>query len=257
MNGNISRCTASVDDEELMQLLDGELGPETAERLRSHFAECSACNLRIEVLARRSAILSRRFHTYDHGFPRASRPGRRLHLYPATAARAHAWARAAVLLLFLGGSLVLVPAVRAWIADLVDGGSRAPTERVASVHRGTSTPSHKPGTTIAYAVEGPVLVVEIAQVQRLGTLELRTTRQQQASAQMLGEFGGERFLVLPGSLEIQNSTASTASYRIGVPRGVRSVRVRVANELLLSVSVDTLKGTARWPIGLTGSGPRS
>jgi hypothetical protein len=94
---------------------------------------------------------------------------------------------------------------------------------------------------VRLAPRGEEFVLEFAARQAGGTLTVRPDPGSEVAVEATGG-GGAPLLVLPGGVRIRNTAASTASYRVALPPGVRRVRVRVG-------------GGAETVVGRAGLGP--
>jgi hypothetical protein len=110
--------------------------------------------------------------------------------------------------------------------------SKAPVAEVVPAASGAGSrpallaPAHAP---VAFAVQGPEVVVDFAHAQAGGTVTVAVAPDgvERAEARVTGGAGGEAVASVPGGVEVRNAPRSLASYEVTVPSRVRIVRVRV------------------------------
>ena len=87
---------------------------------------------------------------------------------------------------------------------------------------------------VSYIPTEPSLSIRIRNGQRIGTLVIETTADNEVTARVSASQGHEEIVVLPGILEILNTVDSEASYEIFVPWTLERV------SLELGAMLDTL-----------------
>jgi hypothetical protein len=141
-----------------------------------------------------------------------------------------------ILLLLL--PLALVTPIRAAVVEWLRQGWSAigggTPERDAPAPPASTAPEGS-GFRVWFTPAGEVLEVVLQSRQAGGTLTLGATAGSEGSLEIL-EGGAESALVTDAGVTVRNAPSSRASYRIAVPGGVASVRVRVGDEAAVSLS---------------------
>lgn len=222
-------------DEELLAYLERWDGEDLAAGARGHLRECGECARRAEWLRRRSAALDARIAELEPppGRLPAALPGGRRPV-PARAGRPLLRAAALVAGVLLAGTALAGPlraraldwAAARWEDAVALLGGRPAARPPASLPADTAAAP----TEYRFLPEGSDLRLEIAAPQASGTVTVVAV---QGDAAMLAVTPGARgarrdpVLLLPDRVRIDNAAASTASYRLAVPAGLRTLRVRV------------------------------
>lgn len=221
-------------DGEIVRLLDGELSPAEREHAEAHAAACEACGARLRQLRARATRLAALLGESDWKVPAAEVPDElalRRARRAGAALRARPWMRAAAVVALLLGMGVVATPVRAWVAEWVEEQwSRLfpPREEAAAP---VALPSGGPraGSRVQFTPAGETFTLELTAAQAGGAVEVRRAGTALATAEQVGGATPAELLVLPAGVRVQNSAASTASYRVTVPASVRIVRVRVGS----------------------------
>lgn len=164
------------------------------------------------------------------------------------------WLRAAAVILTLLGAGLFVPPVRAWIVDRLE--SLVPGEDTA-VEVSPAIPSVDETAPLAYrmAVTGSTLFLDVDAAQAAGELTVRVADVANASLEPLDADAGDPVLVMPDEdrVRIQNGEASTASYRLTLPRQVVTLRIRIGGGLVRTFELDAAGVEVRIPLSDTGA----
>jgi hypothetical protein len=241
-----------VTDGDLIRLLDDETTPADAE-LGSHVAGCAQCSGRLARLRQRSQQVTAALRLAD--VPLADPARLRPPLDQVSVARFRArrrpvrlWMRpslrAAAALLLLAGAAAASPTGRAWIRDHVTRlrGSPVPPARVEPRPTEQNAPRSVGAIVRFVPPSGSELTVRFDERPAAGSLEIARGDDVRAAAQVIARAGSETLLVLPGELRVRNSAASTADYRITLPRSVRRVRVYVGPGAMPLSAIDVPDG---------------
>lgn len=245
------------DDDVLVRLMDRELTAGERAAVRAHVEGCCGCAERLEELTMASGWWADQVSAADREIAvdelaRARALAAARAAFAAKSAAAHsprpAYLRvaAAVALLVLGG-LAARP-VSAWVGSMV---GRSAGELVEA-------PGHEVvdllaffGATVSFMPGEGEFRIELAAQPAGGSLILAEAPDDRASAQASGAEGGA-ILVLPGGLQVENTSASTADYRVLLPPGrVNRVVVTAGGELLADVPLSA--GGAARTIDLAGT----
>jgi hypothetical protein len=132
---------------------------------------------------------------------------------------------AAVAALLVAGGVAASPA-GAWIADLFRGLFQDEPAAVADPQPDALSAK---GSVVAFTPVGHELVLEIASTQERGYLTLWVRDTPSASARIGDRDSDMDVVILPGSLRIENSPASTTGYEVVVPARLRMLRVRIGD----------------------------
>lgn len=227
----------TIDDADLIRLLDGELTPDEAAALDAAVRSDPEAAARLEALRRRSSALSTLLtgvnpaEAETRASAAAIRPrvasgspaGDRGTVGPRTSAgrrtplffRGPAAMRIAAAIAVLLGVALLVPPARAWMAE----GARSVGEALGLVSPEPAPPVLEEGAAAAVDFPAAGDTFEVRVPAGRGTLLLRR------SEGALGSAEGARYLVLPGALRIEEPAGGV--YRVALPVTVRVVRVRV------------------------------
>ena len=212
-------------DGDLVRLLDGAVTGPTRHLAEAHVASCERCGERFARLRNRSGRLSRLLGEQTEvewlpaprvarltGSARAGSLGGR-----------RSWAPYAVAAGLLLAMAVAGPA-RGWILDGVRTllGNRSPEPSVSA----TSALDKTSGMAVTFAPEGGEVLFWLADSPARGVLELQATGDGRVTAALTGDQTTEEIIVVPNGVQVRNTTASVADYRLTVRAGTR-VRLRV------------------------------
>jgi hypothetical protein len=255
-----------LEDWELVELLDGGADLRVEHRRRTHLAACGSCAARfatVEVQAGRLSGLIGSIELPDdfrfpvppaapmrHRFGAAARPARRATSTPP-------WLRAAAAMAALAVGLAVAGPLRAWVGGWFAADRPAPAAVVAPSSDTPAVPRQQTrdvGATVSFAPAGPELRVEFARPQRAGTVQLRRAAGAEVRVEVIGAPGGttgpEMPLVTDNGVRVLNGAASTASYRVSVPRSVERVRLRIGDGASRVIPADAVN--AGRTVGLGG-----
>jgi hypothetical protein len=237
-------------DGDLLRLLDGECGEEEEKHLRTHLATCAECLRNERKLAAVSEQFSAVVQDLESAGPvrltsqRRSRLGffRRWtrHL------RSGRYARSGAVLLLMAVALAVSP-LRAWILDrmsaistLAFGGSSAEEQ------------AQLPSSTVSFVVSGDRLLVEFSNRQAGGVLAVAMDTG--SLVQITGASQADELLVFAAGVRIRNSSESSASYDLRIPRSIDVLEVRIAGLTVAKLELAGHAGSARWQIDLRHAG---
>lgn len=215
----------------ILRRMDGELEPALDHRVARHVERCAVCQGREQRMRARSGDVSRAVGGALRAtpVPELQRAATRRAMRTATRRKeSRRWRlRGLAAVASAAGVLVLswtVGPLRAWVWE------RGPSEAES-----TAAPAALPGAVVgaegsivAFAAPGETFFLEIDNPQGGGDLLLQVLAVDRATAQIT-DTSGESMLVLPRGLRIENSPASTASYRITLPTSVQRVLLRVGD----------------------------
>jgi hypothetical protein len=128
--------------------------------------------------------------------------------------------RAAAVIMLIAAPVAAVPSLRAWFADTF---LTEPAERAAS---GFAAPAADPGAAVVRFQPEPAYVVEFAAAQQSGALRIARGDRTEAVFQIQGDVGAGP-VISAASLQVRNTSASTASYLLELPATVSSLTVRI------------------------------
>jgi anti-sigma factor RsiW len=234
---------AHLEDGNLVRFLSDEVTTDERARAVEHLSRCEDCARRLEGWsadmasvaglladlpvtamdpARRARSLAavRQAAVRKIAAPAAARAPRRRFFLSGTLARA-----AAVAALFVAGGVVASPA-GAWIADRFRDLFQ---DEPATVAAPESEALSATGSVVAFTPFGYELTVEVASTQAQGYLVLRVQDTPTATARVGGVDSHMDVMILPGSLRIENTAASTVGYEVVVPARLRTLRVRIGD----------------------------
>lgn len=222
--------TTHLADGDLVRHLHAELSVEEAADALAHLDGCATCQDHLESLREESAEISHLLAATDHDGPRPAWVAEtRARLAAQPSASIPSWFRLAAAIGFLVvavGTFSAVPPLRAWMGDRIADarslfGGAAP-EAPASMPASAATAP--PAASIEFDPRVPDFVVRFAHRQQRGELTVEFSATDRATVQVVGG-ETEQVVVLPDGVTIQNASLSTASYRVILPRGIRSIRV--------------------------------
>lgn len=159
--------------------------------------------------------------------------------------------RIAAGLVFLLVSLGLFRPVRAWIVE----GARtlfsvvAPRDPPTDPGRGFEESSSR----VSFVPVGNEFLISVHAPQASGRLTVVVVEGPRAFGEVLGESAGIDLLVLPGGIEVGNEGGSPADYRVGVPRSLHRVRVRLGGRDLGVLGLDGAQTGDSWSFELSDS----
>lgn len=223
-----------IDDSQLLALLDGELAPGEAERVRGHLGRCEECRRRQRELERLSRLFSREIELLDIAPPaprweavveRAGRDAGREETPVRSPSRAAPFLKAAAILLAVTGVAAAIPGspVDDWIgeaADRITGWIGA--EEEAAVTRAPEADEEDPPPGVAVALErGEVTVIltEASPGTRVDVSLVSDGTEAEVQAQ------DARYRTSPGRIEAVG--ASGGPIQIRLPEIASSARVVV------------------------------
>ena len=260
---NLAHTGDPVPDGVLIRWIDGELDAPDRDRLEQHLAECERCAGRSEALRRRSARLSSLLAATAPAVPAWVPPHPEAAVLPLDAARqrrtrSHAQNHAPLLraaagvILLLGLGLGVSP-VRAWVAHWV--GERWGE---ATTMLGRGTPAGRPdpvgseaaaATRLRFIPKGREIMIQLASPQSGGSLLLLPHDGADVTVEV-ERGGGEDVLLLADAVEIRNTPASVAVYRVRLPAALERVEVRVGSspQTVVPANLDPVAGL-RIPLG--------
>jgi hypothetical protein len=161
-------------------------------------------------------------------------------LRPATPWHASPIWRAAAAIAFVAGLALAIAPVRAWIAGRLGLDAGRPVAE--STVPGDRAVSADPGSVrVAFVPTGEEFRVLVTAPQDEGALRLVSVPGDTATGEVVGAADAD-LLVLPDGLGIRNDPFSTADYRVGVPRDIARVEVRIAGRVAWSGSPEALPG---------------
>ena len=231
-----------LQDEDIVQLLDAEVGDPPRAQWQDHLSGCLPCAERLSEMRQASEWLHEHLPSLDAGIQvdelaraRAIAAARRHSAAPAAPPRqSFAWARAAAAagIVFLAG--MTVEPVRAWVFDgfgrLVDTEEAAPAPTIAA-------PRADAGAVVGFQPTEAIFRIDFITAQAAGRLTIDVVAGTDAQAQVFGA-GAEDLSVLPSALLVENAPESTSDYAVALPAGiVRQVQVTVAGEVIFQSSV--------------------
>jgi anti-sigma factor RsiW len=248
-------------DAVLLRQLDGALGEQVTGRLTAHLERCQACRRRSAALRAQSAAAAEYLRSLPDGADTAAAARMRARTATRVAESRRArvgrqwrgWAAAAATAGLVMLSLGVDP-LRAWVLARLGIGS-APTAAPAGA-RPVSLPPvivGSDGSVVSFPTASSTFELVVQEAQPSGEIRVQVRAGDRVTAQMVGA-GGESMLVLPSGLQIENSAASTASYRISVPASVRVIVVRIGGAPSQIVPVDATRGDWSVSLPLTADG---
>jgi hypothetical protein len=229
-----------LDDSSLLHLVDGDASAWETDQWTKHVLGCAECSDRLAILRRRTDRLTHLLADIelpaDFRIPQLPASGRR----PSVSRRSGRpiWSmgsvRAAAVIVLLAAPFVLVEPLRALVADWVTDrwsqvaalfGDRSEPAPPAS----ETTAEAESGSTLWFTPAGAVFSIELASRQSAGELDLRGAEGTEGSIEVVGGGAGEVPVLTESSLRVQNSTRSTADYRVSLPAAVERVEIRIAD----------------------------
>jgi hypothetical protein len=239
-----------VEGGDLMRLLDSECSDQEDRMLRRHLAGCAECKRKHDRIARLSQRFSALLFQLEEPVqgdttpvPKGSRP--QTH---STVRRW--WSRrttlvAAVVTLILAGAAVVSP-VRAWVIDTFRSLLGADT---------STPPEQTTGSLVSFVPTGAEFLIEFGERQSAGVLRVYVDTSTAASARMIGRDAGEGFVVQAAGLTIRNTSASSVSYELRLPRTCQSLEVRIADSVVWRYEIESSSGMqGPWEVDLRGDG---
>ena len=246
---------AHLPDGALIRWIDSETAPAEREELWAHLEQCDGCAERLDLLQRRSVRLSALLVATQPPVPEWVPSGasvqaevvsiesarERRALRSAALSRAP-WLRIAAGLALLLAIGVVAPPVRAWVVEWAGRGWGEVAAVFGAGEREVGPPAATdPGhTRVSFVPAGEELVLEIARRQTGGALILQVHDAADATVEVRGG-RGENVLVLPERVRVENPAGSSADYRVTLPPGLESVRVRVGGEAPLRIPLSELE----------------
>lgn len=250
-------------DAELIRYLDGELDADERGRIDAALASDPVLADRLSTLRRRGQRLSALLADIDpgEGVTAAANPAGKAEAGATTTADVREIAsarsrrtagrtrllRAAVVMLPLLGAALLVPPVRAWIVERLESIVPGPgSDDIVS-----PAPAAGSGAAAVYtfAVEGPVVEVELDAVQSAGVLTVRLADSPAATLEPISEGAGDPVLILPdGRVRIRNTSASAEGYRLTLPVSVSTLRIRIGDGTAREIRIDAGGGEITIPL---------
>lgn len=240
----------------LVRRLDGELDDAASARLSRHLLRCAACHERISELESHSREVGRYLRSLEVGegvdavrLRRAKAAVRGAEWRHRSKVRVRrAWAVAAALAGVMAVSFSAEP-VRAWVMRYLPIRT-VETEAVAPVVTLPSAVVGSGGSVVSFQPTGESFELSVEAVQAGGELLIQVLPIERATAQVTSG-AGESLLILPTGLRIENSAASTASYRVTLPTGVGGVVLRVGNAepRVIAIPDDTRGWRLTVPLG--------
>ncbi len=220
----------AASDADLVRLLDEEFEPERRTEVLLHIQECEACSTRLIALREIGERVQRALDLAAIDPKPSVGPGARplppvLDLdHPSSDANpaqpSRAWGRAAAILAAVAALGLALSPVRAFVADLMSVGDRA-------IRGAPAEPDLTRNSRVSFAAAGGELTIRVRSIQRAGSLFVRLTEAERASARIVSSQGSEELVVLPSALEIVSGEASTASYLVEVPRSLNRLVVEL------------------------------
>ena len=250
---------AHPQDGDLLRYLDGELDPAGESQIHRHIDRCQRCAGALRTLEKLSDDVETLLEEPLSDPPVrvkeeitqkfAARAGMRRD--PRRAHWAHRLARAAIVILALGGPALAVEPVRAWLVERVAAAREAllatPKVPAAKTEDVTRAPS-----TVSFVPAPGTFFIDIAEPQQAGVLQLTVQEGRVASARVTGTSGAEGLLVLPNRLRIMNDGSSVAEYSVTLPSRLGEIRVSIGDVETLSLHTRGLEVPASWTFGLDG-----
>ena len=239
-----------VEDGDLMRLLDTECSDEEDRMLRMHLAACADCKRRHDRIARLSHRFAALLFELEEPAPRKITPVHESRKATTQPAVKPWWSRrvlrvAAVVVLILAGAAAVTP-VRAWVIDAFR--SLLGADKTAPVQQQT------PGSLVSFVPSGGEFLVEFLETQTVGVLRVYVDTTEAASARMIGTTAGEGFLVQSAGLTIRNTSESSVSYELRLPRTCQSFEVRIAGAVVWRYEVRSQAGLqGPWEVDLSGA----
>lgn len=243
----------------LSRLLEGEGHPDELAATRAHASACAACRAEVDRLRRRSARFTALVGEIElpAGFVFPEPPGSAGRgVRPSTRAALGSparWLRAAAVVVIVLVPLLAVSPLRAtiaeWIADRWSQVVALARPGAGDAAATTGTAVEEPHALLWFAPAGSELRIEIASRQQAGRVVLQSSNAPEASLRIVGGSGEENPTVSDRALRIQNHRASTATYEVGVPRGVRRVVLQVGGGPPLAVERGGLERGRSFPLG--------
>jgi hypothetical protein len=240
-----------VEDGDLMRLLDTECSDQEDRMLRMHLAACADCKKRHDRIARLSQRFSALLFQLEEPVPRDITPvpeSRKAQTRPDVKPW---WSRrvlrvAAVVALILAGAAAVTP-VRAWVIDafrsILGADASAPVQQ------------QTPGSLVSFVPSGSEFLVEFLEQQSTGVLRVYVDTTDAASARIIGRAAGEGFLVQSAGLTIRNTSESSVSYELRLPRTCETFEVRIAGAVVWRYEVRSQTGMqGPWEVDLRGTG---
>lgn len=242
--------TTHPSDSDLIRYMDGEGGVDQRQRARSHLGECPSCEQRLSLLRARSAALS---DLVDH----MQVPEREVALPPLATGTAAADGRgsssagryggllkaAVIVLLTAAPALAIVPPVRDWIATQwseLTASPGAPDGSGASV----TAPSR---SAVSFVPSDRTLNLWLEREGGPETIRIVPAETERVTVESVGP-AGDRLVVLPEGVRIENGSDSNARYIVTVPSALETVVVYVAGvEYMLTYPRDEAAKVQREP----------
>lgn len=239
-----------VENGDLMRLLDSECGDEEDRLLRRHLAACTECKRKHHRISRLSGRFSELLFQLEEPVPDSKTPvpeGRKRSTHPTVKPWwSHRTLRvAAVVALILFGAAAVSP-VRAWVIDTFRSLLGADT---------SAPPQQTTGSLVSFVPTGEEFRVEFLRRQAAGVLRVYVDTSEAASARMMGREAGEGFLVQSAGLTIRNTSQSSVSYELRLPRTCEAFEVRIAGALVGRYQIGRPSGPGgAWVVDLTRAG---
>jgi hypothetical protein len=225
MNTRSAASASHLDDVDLVRLIDEEGSRAERDAWEAHLQECRLCRDSADELRRQSELVGRWVAFADHESPMAPAPG--MGVEPAAWRRAAQgpWLKAAVFVLILAAPLAAFPGVRDWVADRVAGAGPA----VTAAPRALADVDGGPPARIRFVPEPGTFAVALDAVQAGGTLTAgRMMEGDEAVLEVAGPAPLPEPIISSRSIRIGNTTGSSASYTLRLPREVVSLTVTIA-----------------------------
>lgn len=230
--------TEHLQEDQLVQLLDGEAEATYHAAWDEHVSGCHPCAERLRELEHASSWVHEHVWSLDAGVSvdelaraRAMAAARqKVRLNTPVWRTGFARAAAVAGLLVIGG--LTVEPLRAWVLESAGRlADRFDTSTPIVVVEDVPT-----GAMVSFQPTGELFVLEFDHLQSTGSLTILVGAREEASAQVLNG-GNERLSVMPSALLIGNTASSQASYSIELPSAVERVQVIAGGETLLDREV--------------------
>lgn len=157
--------------------------------------------------------------------------------------------RIAAGLVLLLVSLSLFRPVRAWIVENAGTLFSVVAPREARTDSGREFEGGS--SRVSFVPMGNEFLISVQAVQVSGHLTVVVVEGPRAFGEILGEGTGIDLLVLPGGIEVRNGPGSTAEYRVGVPRSLHRVRIRLGGRDLGIHGLDGTRVGDSWSFELS------
>jgi hypothetical protein len=217
-----------LDEEQVQQLLHGELAESDERAARAHLEGCPECEARLAEATRDAAMMSALLGHLDHPAPGVTAE--------VIASRAHGpgggrlrWAAGVLLALGAAGAAYAVPGspVRSWVAAIAEWiQGRPEPARLAPV----APQSSGPALAGIAVIPGPRFVIQFTTPQVEGRASVSLTKGTEVVVQ--GPIGAATFTSGVDRLVIENA-GSVADFDIQIPEAAPWVEIRVGNVRVL------------------------